>query len=1396
MPSPEAAEPSNRERARAIVDSSSALGRLAKGVGGELAETEAALAKAEGSLASEDLGTAIDLAKKAWKRSEKVLQEHLSSSFSKAQSLILAAKNLSRDVAPVEDLLSRARTAMENNDFQSALDFTNEALETITDDMTSAVDKEVHEVEDLIRTAAELGADTTKATTLIERARGDIGNLDFEKAKNAIRQSRAESEKALQRSLDGRAGDFSKFVQDARALGADPAIGQESFDKAEAAIKKGNYREGAQLAKQGFQAIQQAQFQRLGGVSATSREKFPAAANRGIDLQGPMAALTSARDLLKRGAFREALDAAKRADGAVDAIINGYRTVEGRLKEIHRAFAEAEAFGVQTVRARKLAEAARQAYQERNLADVAKAVDAAAEELRKAERERVMQSIERAEFVLTVGEQAGADLGEPSRLLQDAIVATKADEHRKALQLAGDAQAKAERILGDRASEKIGALRGALPHLGDDAGTLKALLNRADASIGTRDFEDTFRALAEGERFVEIQIRTHAEEIVGDLALAVRMGVDLGANVALLETIHRELNGFLTRGQTGDIVAAREKARALLGSASEELLAFVRARITTAHGLKIDVDEMSDLARRSRLAFGVQNYHEGLRLLNEANERAPRPGGEDRDRRPPSPGRVRGGEGGDEGEGIREGARPRATRRAGVHRADPGEAHLIPDFGGSGPRLRGGREPRAIERRDRQGAPAPRRGRTRTGGGPHAPAAGAARRLEEAGGRGDDGPAPAPGDGGRRGRDEPPAVHDDRLARARGPRIQDGTVRRGPRPRRAGGGRGVEGTRPRNRRADARLRGDPQAGPHGRNRHPIRGATVRAGARVLPGEEVPPGDCGRRAERGRGGTRRPPAGYVETGRRVGRAEAPGDRQGPRRRHLARLRFPPDVQRRRLREGARHRDPFVRRDRRSPDPPRGDPGCAEPGPGAPADGLRGRRRFDEVREVLPGRRGRLRGRGGRARELRIRGQHRLGPRAPEVVRAGGAGEGRTARRDVPEDGGRPHPNPEQVLGGPHADRRGELPGRAGAHPVRPGCRAGGPLRETESSHPRGRGEPRPREEIRLGFPGCRGASAAGERADPPRRIRPGHGRGQQRPGTGRVREGRREAVHRPHVQGRDDDPKRPQVRDRHEGRRREAGPGDATAEIRFFGVDQGRGGGVPRRLGGDRGVRAEHEGLRRRRPGPIERVGGRDPHGREHREGTRERRPRADPRRCGDGGPGRTPDRRRTPLRGAEVPTQDDRVRFRAAGDPDHLPSGVRQQGGHAGDDRADRRLRARPGEGEATRRRPRDPVPDLQGTHQDRIQGHPLRLRPGLPRAVRDPRGPLPGLLPLAARRRRVIRRGGPRRSPRPRGVGLSPSIPGSDSRPARASGPRRAGGPRSGRTRTRPEGPRLDEAV
>ena len=101
-----------RSRVSEMIDSSAGLLELAKGVGVNVADAEAILGKARDAVGGDELEDAIDLARKAWKRAEKGLSEHLSSSFSKVQSLLLSAKNLGMVVAHVEDLVSRARTAM------------------------------------------------------------------------------------------------------------------------------------------------------------------------------------------------------------------------------------------------------------------------------------------------------------------------------------------------------------------------------------------------------------------------------------------------------------------------------------------------------------------------------------------------------------------------------------------------------------------------------------------------------------------------------------------------------------------------------------------------------------------------------------------------------------------------------------------------------------------------------------------------------------------------------------------------------------------------------------------------------------------------------------------------------------------------------------------------------------------------------------------------------------------------------------------------------------------------------------------------------------------------------------------------------------------------------------
>ena len=68
-------------------------------------------------------------------------------------------------------------------------------------------------------------------------------------------------------------------------------------------------------------------------------------------------------------------------------------------------------------------------------------------------------------------------------------------------------------LLTDRVASQISVLRTSLPHLGDESSELKALLNRAETSAGSRDFEGAFAAIGEGQRFVDERTRNRADEI-------------------------------------------------------------------------------------------------------------------------------------------------------------------------------------------------------------------------------------------------------------------------------------------------------------------------------------------------------------------------------------------------------------------------------------------------------------------------------------------------------------------------------------------------------------------------------------------------------------------------------------------------------------------------------------------------------------------------------------------------------------------------------------------------------------------------------------------------------------------------------------------------------------------
>ncbi len=610
------------ERVKEIVNASASLVTMTKALGSDVVENEVAITRAREALGSEDFETAIDLAKKVWKRQEKVLHEHMSGSFSRAQSLIMAAKNLGRDTGPVEDLLSRARSAMESNDFELAMGFTKECLETVTGELRSELDRSILDSEGLMRTAKEMGADATKMAQLIERARADMEKLEFEKAFNALKQSKAEGDKALQKGLEGKITDFTQWVAKAEKLGANTTPARAAFRHAEGAIRENRYQDGATFARQGFQALQQAQFQRVLLMMNQSRDKFIAAKSLGADLGGPFGLFEQARQALQQGDFEAAVGAVRKADADIDRIVSESRDVEGSVRDFTKTIAEAETLGVAVGNARRHLDRARQSLQAKDFAVTRESVKKGREELERAEYDRTMEIVEKTEFILTSGERLGADLSESSKALEEAILATKEKDYRRATELAVKSRNLAEGALQKRLDDGLTGLKASLQFLGDDANAVRSLVSKAESAVAAKDIEGAFGFLAEGQKVSENRTKDRATQYHETVRSAVRLMQDLGSDVGGLDGVLKEMNAAMADGRFADVIGMRERVGKDIAAASESVFNLVKQKVVQAKNMRINIDEMRELLKRAKMSLGVEDVVEALRLMKETNDRA------------------------------------------------------------------------------------------------------------------------------------------------------------------------------------------------------------------------------------------------------------------------------------------------------------------------------------------------------------------------------------------------------------------------------------------------------------------------------------------------------------------------------------------------------------------------------------------------------------------------------------------------------------------------------------------------------------------------------------------------------------------------------------------------------
>ncbi len=614
---------------QSIIDSVDKLAKLGKEVGADCEDGVEVLGEAKKALAEKDFGTAMELAKESWGALEIVAQEHISETFSKAQSMLVLARDVGEDVSSSEDMLEQARKSMEEQDYFVSLELLKECMDSVGSELSSQVGEILDEAKSYMVTAKELDTDVDKITELITRTEDEITAANLEAALSSARLSKSEAEKTLNRAISDSLEEHALKIQEAERIESDVDKANEIMNIARSALKESNYLDSIEAMKELESEIYNAQFQRVLGTISQSRSKFIAANKIGADLSEAMEFLNNAKNALKEGDFTIALEMANNGDNVVDQIVGEYEDIENTIESIDEQIISARELGSEVNNVEKSISSAKESLEARDFESVQAYVKQAKEELGSALYSFATECIEVAELVISAGDRLGANLKEPESMMKQAIDATKSSNYQKAIELSADSTRRAEEIIKIHVSNTIASAELAICDAENiDVNMIQGLLDTAKVEFDKNAFDKSFELADKALNMLETSQSQKARAIVSDLNSAITTAKKMGCDIQILENVSNKCDEMLNNRDFSNVMVDADKSLADAKNqqyvAAERMFGEGKLAAIEAKKLGIDISDMKEALKRAKTAFSKADFFTTYKESKGAKDSAER----------------------------------------------------------------------------------------------------------------------------------------------------------------------------------------------------------------------------------------------------------------------------------------------------------------------------------------------------------------------------------------------------------------------------------------------------------------------------------------------------------------------------------------------------------------------------------------------------------------------------------------------------------------------------------------------------------------------------------------------------------------------------------------------------
>ncbi|MCU0853224.1 MAG: hypothetical protein MUC90_08255, partial [Thermoplasmata archaeon] len=522
-----------------VGDSVETLLVLIRGANGESKSAVDLLDKSKERIVKDDFEGAMKYARNAYDAAERTLHEVFSQLFSQAQETIMQAKEIDDDVAIFEDQLSRAKSSLENQEYEACMEQIKEVLEGAGEDLKSQIGASISRAEELVSAGEELGADVSRVKAHAERSQSALNSLKFKEALSYARKAEAEGESALSSRFQELVREVRDSIKKMRNAKEDVTIPQQLLDQAQAALKEKKYIEALHALNTANEKVHQGEFESVLEVIAAARDRFVLAKKVGVDMTKAIMLLNTARDNLKHGKFEDAMKYANDSKKEVDTALEMFYKARDQVVELAKAVKFAADLGVEPSAPRDMLSEARKTFEAKDYDGTLNITKRGIVEVKKLTQEKTVDTINAADGAVRFARSTGADVTEAEGILQKALDSLSKEEMAEGVRFANASREAMNAAMTRLMSDKLQSIDQFVKSYSGDAGMADVgdMITQARQNVASFEFEKAYGLLGQVTQRIETVGQAESDKVIAAARQKIELVKSVGGDASDLEIL-------------------------------------------------------------------------------------------------------------------------------------------------------------------------------------------------------------------------------------------------------------------------------------------------------------------------------------------------------------------------------------------------------------------------------------------------------------------------------------------------------------------------------------------------------------------------------------------------------------------------------------------------------------------------------------------------------------------------------------------------------------------------------------------------------------------------------------------------------------------------------------------